>query len=269
MLKALKSIVFDTIRWRGQIGRLAVFELQKTVRGAVLSWFWLFVKPLTYIGVFWFVLEIGLRADDTIGDYPFILWLASGLIPWFYMSDLIGTGSNVYKRYSYLINRVSFPASVIPSFYSVSHLIIFGISLGILIVMMLIFGFPLTLYALQLPLLILLMVVFFLFFSLMTSPLSAISKDFANLMNAFGLPIFWLSGVIFNIDSITIPWVKWLFVFNPVSFLVSSFRAALCEHYWIWERPEYLWGFGIVFLLTFILALVIHSRFEKVVADAL
>jgi teichoic acid transport system permease protein len=269
MLTALKSIVFDTIRWRDQIGRLALFELQKTVRGAVLSWFWLFVKPLTYIGVFWFALEIGLRAGRTIGDYPFIIWLASGLIPWFYMSDLLGTGANVYKRYSYLINRVSFPAPIIPGFYSVSRLIIFGISLVILMVMMLIFSFPLTLYALQLPLIILLMVVFFLFFSLMTSPLSAISKDFANLMNAVHLPIFWLSGVIFNIDAITIPWVKWLFSFNPVTFLVSSFRAALCEHYWIWERPGLLWGFGFVLLLTFALALVIHSRFEQVVADAL
>jgi teichoic acid transport system permease protein len=269
MFKTLKSIVFDNIRWRDQIGRLAFFELQKTVRGAVLSWLWLFIKPLSYIVVFWFALEIGLRADRTVGDYPFIIWLTSGLIPWFYMSDLLGTGANVYKRYSYLINRVSFPASVIPSFFSVSHLITFGISLGILIVMMFALGFPLTIYALQLPLIILLTAVFFIFFSLMTSPLSAISKDFANLMNAMHLPIFWLSGVIFNIDNIAIPWMKWLFVFNPVSFLVSSFRAALCEHYWIWEKPELLGGFGVVFLLTLMLALTIHSRFEQVIADAL
>jgi teichoic acid transport system permease protein len=269
MFKTLKSIIIDNIEWRSQIWRLAIFELQKVVRGAVLGWFWLFIKPLTYIGVFWFALEIGLRAGRTVGDYPFIIWLACGIIPWFYMSDMIGAGANVYKRYAHLINRVSFPAAVIPSFFSLSHFIIFAVSLVILMIALPISGFSLTLHILQVPLIALLMFLFFIFFSLMISPLSAISKDFANLIQTLGLPVFWLSGVIFNIDVIAVPWIKWVFMFNPVSFFVTSFRAALCDHYWIWEKPELLYGFGAVFLITFILALLCHHRLGREVADAL
>jgi teichoic acid transport system permease protein len=269
MLKTIASIIIDNITWRSQIVRLAIFELQKVVRGAVLGWFWLFVKPLTYIAVFWFALEIGLRADRVVGDTPFILWLSCGLIPWFYISDMIGAGANVYKRYSYLINRVSFPAAVIPTFFSLSHFIIFGISLLVLIIIMPIVGIFPTLHILQVPLIALLMLLFFIFFSLMVSPLSAISKDFANLVQTMHLPVFWLSGVIFNISGITIPWVQWLFMFNPVSFFVTAFRAALCENYWIWEKPELILGFGIVFLLTLVFALLSHHRIGKEVADAL
>jgi teichoic acid transport system permease protein len=113
------------------------------------------------------------------------------------------------------------------------------------------------------------MFVFFIFFSLMTSPLSAISKDFKNLIRAISLPIFWLSGVIFNLSTIEVPWVKWIFIFNPVSFLVTAFRAALCDHYWIWTKPEFLAGFGLVFLLTMVCALAAHRRLGWEVADAL
>jgi teichoic acid transport system permease protein len=270
MFSTLRSIIVENFRWRSQAGRLAIFELQKVVRGAVLGWFWLFVKPLVYIGTFWFVLQLGLRADRFIGDgVPFLLWLACGLVPWFYMADMIGAGAHVYKRYSYLINRVNFPSSVIPTFFSLSHLIVFVISIVIVILVMLISGFPLTIYALQLPLITLAMFVFFIFFSLMVSPLSAISKDFANLIAAIGLPIFWLSGVIFNLNAIEIPWVKWIFIFNPVSSFVTAFRAALCDHYWIWERLDLLGGFGVVFLLTAVCALVIHHRLGGEVSDAL
>jgi teichoic acid transport system permease protein len=269
MFTTLKSIIMDNISWRSQIWRLAVFELRKGARGAVFGWFWVFAKPLIYIGVFWFALEIGLRAGSTVGDYPFLIWLASGLIPWFYMSTFLGAGSNVYKRYSYLVNRVSFPTAVIPSFFSLSEFIIFAISMAVLIIAMPISGFPLTIYLVQVPLITLLMFVFFILFSLMVSPLTAISKDFANLMQMFRLPVFWLSGVIFNIDTVALPWIKWVFMFNPVSFFGTSFRAALCEHYWIWEKPELLYGFGLVSLLTLILALLCHHRLGREVADAL
>jgi teichoic acid transport system permease protein len=269
MWETLKTMVLDNVRWRAQIAHLALFELHKTVRGAVLGWIWLFVKPVTYVLVFWFALSIGLRAERTIGDYPFLAWLVCGLVPWFFMSDMLGAGSNVYKRYSYLINKVTFPIAVIPTFYALSHLIIFGVSLVAVMIAFPIFGFPLTIYALQVPLITVLMFVFFVLFSFMTSPLSAISKDFANFVKTLHLPIFWLSGVIFNIDGIDIPWVQWLLAYNPVSFIVTAFRAALCEHYWIWERPEVLVPFVEVFLLMLVAALLLHHRLGREVADAL
>ncbi|MDR3037144.1 MAG: ABC transporter permease [Coriobacteriales bacterium] len=269
MLGMLQSIILENVKWRNQIGRLALFDLQKTVRGAVLGWLWLFVKPITYISVFWFALEIGLRANRSIGDFPFLLWLACGLIPWFFMSDMLGGGSNVYKRYAYLITRVSFPSSVIPSLYSVSCFIIFAISLVALIAGMYIGGFPLTIYALQIPFIAIVMLLFFVLFSLMTSPLAAISKDIANLLKAVRQPIFWLSGIIFNTSTVGIPWLQWFFAFNPVSFFATAFRAALCEKYWLWERPEILICFGLVFALTLICALQFHRRLGWEVADAL
>ena len=62
MLNTLATILKDNWQWRKQIGHLAIFELMKQARGAVLGWAWLAVKPIVFIAVFWFALEIGLRA---------------------------------------------------------------------------------------------------------------------------------------------------------------------------------------------------------------
>jgi teichoic acid transport system permease protein len=102
----------DNWNWRKQIARLSLFDLKKKSRGAVLSWGWFFIKPGMYIFCFWFALEIGLRVGNSdAGAPPYILWLCAGLIPWFFMQDMINQGSDVLHRYPYLVNKIKFPLS--------------------------------------------------------------------------------------------------------------------------------------------------------------
>ena len=66
-MSTLGTILKDNWAWRKQIGRLALFELVKKSRGAVLSWSWFFIKPAMYIFCFWFALDIGLRVGSGAG----------------------------------------------------------------------------------------------------------------------------------------------------------------------------------------------------------
>ena len=105
------------------IGHLAVFDLKKQSRGAVLGWAWFFVRPAIYIFCFWFAIDIGLKAGRTApGDAPYILWLSAGIIPWFFMNNMLSGGISVMNRYSYLVNKVKFPLSAISSVYTLSSM---------------------------------------------------------------------------------------------------------------------------------------------------
>jgi teichoic acid transport system permease protein len=267
VFKTFRQVIRENWEMRGQIWHLAAIDIQKSVRGAVLGWFWLFVRPIIYIAVFWFALEMGLRGSDTIGDYPYFLWLSVGLIPWFFLSKILTGGASVYNSYSYLVNRVQFPLSVISSFYTLSNLIIFMVTFVVMLIVSVICRVPVTLYWLQLPFLILIMFVFSILWSMLASPLSALSKDFRELVKALGMPAFWLSGVIFNVGNIDLPGVFTMLHLNPVAFFTTSFRAALCDQYWIWEKPEVLLPFTGVFLIFFLLAMRNYSRLRKVVPD--
>ena len=124
MLKILKQIIKDHIEYRKQIFKLAKADLAKTYRGSALGWSWAIVKPVVTIFVYWFAFSIGLRAGKSVNEYPFFLWLIAGLVPWFYMSDMITGGTNCIRKYSYLVTKMKFPVSTIPTFVSISNMIV-------------------------------------------------------------------------------------------------------------------------------------------------
>ncbi|MCL1891115.1 MAG: ABC transporter permease [Coriobacteriia bacterium] len=274
-MRTFLTILKDNWEWRRQIGRLAIFDLVKKTRGTALSWAWLWIQPLIFIGVFWFALKVGIRADKDMPS-PYFLWLMGGLIPWFFMRDMIGGGSDILRRYSYLVTKIKFPLGGIPTIHAFSSLII---HLGLVVVLFAIyflFGKTFDLYLLQIPLAIILMLAFFTVFSLMTSLLSALSKDFANLVKSFVTPLFWLSGIIFDLSKVDIPWVQTIMLFNPIAFFATVFRKALYYKTWAWEAPwtkdfspEGLICFGIVFLLTLLGAVFLYRRLSREVPDAL
>jgi len=269
MLTTLRTILSDNWEWRDQTWHLAVTEIQKEVRGSVLGWIWILLTPAIYIGILWLAFGIGLRAGTPVEGVPYVTWLAAGVIPWQFCSRMLTGGSNVYRRYSYLVTRMRFPISVISSFYTLAGLLVFLMTMIIVFIIMVTTGVHFTIYALQFPLVVLLMYLFWMAWSLLTSPLSAFSKDFHNLIKAMSAPLFWLSGVFFHIDSLEAEWMKVLFGFNPVSFFVTGIRAGFCENFWFWEKPLVLFPFLGVFLLTVLLALTVQTRLDTEIADVL
>ena len=125
------------------------------------------------------------------------------------------------------------------------------------------------LYLIQLPIAVILMVIFFDMFALMTSLLSAISKDFKNLIKTLSTPLFWLSGIIFDVFALGINWITTILMFNPVTFFASMYRAAVYDKIWIWEKPEAVFGFLVVFVITLVCTLVVYSRTREEVPDVL
>ena len=269
-MSTLGTILKDNWQWRSQIGRLAIFELRKKSRGAVLSWAWFFIKPAMYIFCFWFALEIGLRIGKTVdGQAPYFLWLCAGLIPWFFISEMIGTGCDVLHRYPYLVNKIKFPLSAISTLYVGASLIIHLVLVGVLFILYFVCGQPLDVHLLQLPILLLLMFVFWDMFSVLFSQLSALTKDVANLMKALSTPAFWLSGVLFDVSNVQIDWIQAIMLFNPVTFFCRSYRATFYYRTWFWEDPAMCLGFAVVFAGTLVLMLLAYRKLNEEVADVL
>lgn len=272
-MKTLSTILKDNWEWRAQIFQLALFELKKRAQGAALGWIWLFAKPLVYIVVFWLVLAIGLRAERSVsGDNPYFIWLMSGVIPWFYMSSMIGGGSDVLHHYRYLVNKVKFPISGISTLYSISSLIENLMLVVILMVIYSLYGMAWDVYLIQIPIAIVLMFVFWTMVSVMLSQLSGISKDFCQLIRAFQQPLFWLSGILYEFTRFVAAgygWISNVMLFNPITFFVTIFRDATYYKVWFWSDPAFVGAFAVVFLLTLVVMCFVYAHFNEEVADVL
>ena len=269
MIETLREIISEHVLYRKQIFKLAKSDLIKTYRGAALGWSWAIINPMVTLFVFWFAFTIGLRSGKPVYGYPFFLWLEAGFLPWFYMKDLIVGGAGCIRRYNHLVTKMKFPISIIPTYYNIAHIYVHLALLAISVVLFMCFGYMPDKYMLQIPLYMLMMFAFFTEWALLAGMLSAISKDFQNLVVAFSSAIFWMSGIIYNVDDIRHTWVRILLKFNPVTVISSGYRYTFIYKKWFWEDPISLLCFSITFIVFFILALVFYKKLRKEIPDVL
>lgn len=268
-MKTLKEIINDHIEYRRQIVKLAKADIAKTYRGAALGWSWAIIKPTVTIFVYWFAFEIGIRASKPVNGYPFFLWLIAGLIPWFYMNDMLSQGTDSFRKYSYLITKMKFPVSTISTFVSLSKMIIEIFLFIIMIIIFIALGFMPNIYYLQIPIYTFLAFVFFTGWALFSSNIAAMSKDFSNLVKSFIPAVLWLSGILWNSEEVKILWLKKLLRLNPVTYLINGFRNCFINEIWIWEQPKRLIYFTIATIIMWILAVWSYKKFRKEIPDVL
>ena len=268
-MKTIKNIINEHIVYRKQVIKLAKSDLIKTYRGSALGWSWAFIKPVVTIFVFWFAFSFGLRASSDVDGYPFFLWMIAGFVPWFYMSEMITGGASCIRNNRHLVTKMKFPISVIPTFTSISKLVVHFILLAIMIVIFIMFGYMPDIYYLQLPFYIVLMFVFFTFWSLFSGMLSALSKDVLNLVKAFTTAIFWISGIMYNVNGIRHEWIREILLFNPVTIIANGYRHAFIDKTWFFEAPVEMRNYFIMLALMAVLAVWAYKKLYKDIADVL
>lgn len=269
-MHTITEIIKDHFQYKQQIFKLAKADLVKTYRGAALGWAWAIIKPAVTIFVYWFTFQIGIRGSSEVEEFPFFLWLIAGVIPWFYMSDMLTGGTECIRKYSYLVTKMKFPISTIPTFFSISKFMVHLVLMAIMILIFIFMGYPPDIYMIQLPIYMLLSFLFFTVFSLFASLLACMSKDFSNLVKSLVTAVFWLSGIIWNINTMKdIPWLKTVLKINPVTYLVEGYRNCFIHKIWFWEEPKILIAFLLILLVLIIFAIWTYRRLRKEIPDVL
>jgi teichoic acid transport system permease protein len=113
------------------------------------------------------------------------------------------------------------------------------------------------------------MFIFFTVWALFAGMLSAISKDFQNLVNAMSSAIFWMSGIVYNVDEIQNRWVRILLKFNPVTVISSGYRRAFIYKKWFWQDKVSIVCFLITLTVATLGALWAYRKLRKEIPDVL
>ena len=240
------NIIKEHIGFRKQIFSLAKADIIKTYKGSALGWLWAIIKPATTVFVYWFAFSIGLRGASSIDGHPFVLWLIAGIIPWFYISEMLTQGTNCMRRYSYLVTKMKFPISTVPTFVSLSKLLVHIFLLFLAMLILWFQGYGVDIYYLQIPYYMFMMFLFFTMWGLFAAPLGAVSKDFYNLIRSIIVGVFWFSGILYDPRNIGIDWIGKLLLLNPVTYFAQGYRESLILKVWFWENSVQLMSFLII-----------------------
>ncbi len=268
-MRIIIEIIRDHIRYRKQIMKLAKSDLVKTYKGAALGWSWSVLKPAVTIGIYYFAFAVGLRRNAPIAGYPFFLYLLCGLVPWFYMSAMFTGGAKVIRKYGYLVTKVRFPVSVIPTFASLSQLATNIFITILMLIVFLIYGQRPDIYWLQIPFYMALSFFFFTSWSLFAGLVSVVSKDFMHLVESVVMFLFWTAGIFYDVSGIKNITLRKIMMFNPVSIIVNGYRDALINKMWFWERMDWLRNYVILLGLMLILAMWAYKKLIKTIPDML
>lgn len=211
---------------------------------------WAFIQPMMTIIIYWFIFQVGFGSKPVEG-YPFILWLISGLIPWFFISECIIGVTTSLAEYSYLVKKVVFNINILPLVRVISCFLVQVFLVLITILFFVFFGYYPDAYYLQLPYYMLYMIVLLMGIGYLTAALYPFFKDLLQIVNIVMQVIFWLTPMVWNF-SIMPEMVQKILVFNPIYYIVEGYRNAFIHKEFFWENGQmgiYYWGIAILFLL--------------------
>lgn len=252
-----------------QILKLSKSELIKTYKGSALGPIWALIRPAIHIFVFWFAIELGLRAGRNVHGFPFVIFLMMGIIPWFFIRDAILDGANSIRKNNHFVTKMPFPVSTVMTFVTLSKLYVhFGLTVLAYIILIFL-GYAPSIYNIQIFFYMPMMYIFFTCLSWITAPLSCISKDFVNAIKSIITAIFWLSGIIWDSYSLSDGLLKKVMLLNPVNYIVNGYRNTFLYKKWFFESPYELTGFLIFVVAVVILGSLVYKRLMKRILDVI
>lgn len=266
----------ETFEYRDLIGLFVKRDFVSLYKQTILGPLWAIIQPLLTTVVFTIIFGnlAGLTTADVAGDYilPGFLFYMSGNIVWSYFSGTLSKTSNTFIENRATMGKVYYPRLVSPISTSISHLISFGIQL----VMFLAFwAFYLIKGGTSIritPMLLLLIPTVLQMMLLATgcgiiiSSLTTKYRDLAMLVG-FGLQLWQYGSPIAYGLQLVPERLMWLYMLNPVTPVVTTFRYALLGFgYFNWVYYLVSWAITVV---IFFIGLILFSRIERTFMDTI
>ncbi len=266
-LKTIYTLFVDLLNSRKLIFELAKNDFKTKYSGSYFGVIWSFIQPVCTILVFWFVFQVGFRSND-IGNIPYILWFASGLIPWFFFSEAWNSATNSLTEYSFLVKKVVFKVHILPIVKVLSNLFVHIFFVVFLVCFFVIYGVKPSLYWLQIVYYSFSMIMLIISLSYITATLVVFFKDLGQIMNIilqFGM---WLTPIMWQIDMIPEKFM-WLFKLNPMYYVVQGYRDSMIYHLPFYNNIKQTLYFWFVVMVLMLIGGLLYRKLKPHFADVL
>jgi ABC-type polysaccharide/polyol phosphate export permease len=207
------------------IRELAIADFRLKYHDSALGYIWSMLNPMFMFGVYYFVFTRIFHSEIPL--YP--LFLLTGIISYAFFQDCTFSAMNSLSSKSGIMKKIFFPKTIIVFSSSLTCVFSYLINLGVLILLVAVMkGFS--------PLALLIVVPIFCLFlfsvgvAFLLSTLYAFFRDMGQIWNVLVLVIFWLSPVVFNVETLPEP-VSTLVYFNPLTRIFVLMRHYLLYDY--------------------------------------
>jgi len=267
IIKHFFLFITDLYKTRDLLWQLTKRDFKSRYLGSYLGLLWAFIHPSATILVLWFVFEVGFKSKP-VNDCPFILWLMTGMIPWFFFADAFSSSSNSVVEYSYLVKKVVFRVSTLPIVKITTALFIHLFFIVVILLSIALYGYPIDIHVLQIMYYLPAVLFLLLGLSWLTSALAIFLKDTGQVIAVLLQFGFWLTPIFWSIDLLP-PKYHSIIKLNPVFYLIEGYRDTFIHKVWFWEHLNYTIYFWSVAGVLFISGTLVFMRLRPHFADVL
>lgn len=267
ILKQFYFFLRDIVYSRHIILELTKNDFKLRYMGSYLGLVWAFVQPTITMLILWFVFEVGFKSAP-VANFPFILWIMAGMVPWFFLSDGLSSATMSIIEKSYLVKKVLFRVSILPIIKILSALIIHLFFLAFMIALFVLYGYLPHLYTLQVFYYLFAAIVLTLGISWITSSLVVFLRDLGQIVGILLQFGFWLTPIFWSIEMVPEKY-RTLIELNPVYYITEGYRDAFIHNVWFWQHSGltlYFWSFTAA---VFVLGALLFRRLKPHFADVL
>jgi lipopolysaccharide transport system permease protein len=225
---------------------------------------WAIAQPLAMMAVFTLVFaRLGRMPSD---GAPYPLFAFAALVPWFFFSNSVNSGTMSLVTYRNIVTKTYFPREIVPLAQVGSRLVDLAAASGLFVVLMIYYQVAVGAWLVVTLPFVILLVLFTLGVTLATSAMNVFYRDVTPVVQ-IGLQLWlYLTPVAYPLSAVPERY-RTLFLLNPLTGVVEGLRAVLL----FGREPD--WNIvaisAALIVSTFVGALVLFKRTERYFADAI
>ena len=251
------------------IWQLTKRDVLMRYKGSLLGVIWSLITPLIMLGIYTFVFGVVFQArwDRQIDNYfEFALILFCGLIVFGIFAEVVSRAPLLIINNPTYIKRVVFPVEIlVPTLFGAALFNAF-LSFVILILAIFVLKGSLSLTILYLPLVLTPLIFFSLGLAWFLASTGVYIRDIVQVVPIIVTALMFLSPIFYPI-SIIPNYLQWVYMINPLSYVVEDARQII-----IWgNTPNWLWlALGTLLgIMTAFLGLLWFNKTKKGFADVI
>ena len=223
---------------------------------------WAVAQPLATMAVF--TLVFARLGQMPSGGAPYPLFAYAALVPWFFFSNSVASGTMSLITYRNIVTKTYFPREIVPLAQIGSRLVDLAAASGLYVLLMIYYGVGLGPWGALVPVFLLLLLLFTVGVTLATSALNVFYRDI-NPVVQIGLQLWlYLTPVAYPLSVVPEKY-RLFFLLNPLTGVVEGLRAVLV----FGREPEWpvVAVSAALILVIFAGALTLFKRTDKYFAD--
>lgn len=253
---------------RHLIWKLAKNDFKKRYAGSYLGAIWAMVQPVVTVALYYFVFEIVMKGASRTEEAPFVLFLTAGLVPWFFFSEALNSGTNALREYDYLVKKVVFKISILPIIKIIAATFIHGFFILVLLIVAAIYGYYPTVYTIQIFYYSACLFLLVLAICYTTCAIVVFFKDLSQIISILLQIGMWATPILWDLNMLPSGWQKVMKI-NPLVYIVNGYRSAIYGHEWFFMDFFSTVYFWMVTIVLFGIGTMIFKRLKVHFADVL